>query len=292
MLIAAPQATGVALDPDLVGDAAERLGSSFAWLHEGVACDIAVPDWQEPDTVRAELTALIGDAPIDAAVVPTQNRRKRLLIADMDSTMIEQECIDELAAEAGRGEEVAKVTAAAMRGEIPFDRALRDRVGTLRGLETSVVDRVLAERTTLRAGGHELLATMRANGAYTMLVSGGFTAFTGPIAERLGFHENRANELLTSEGRFTGEAREPILGRDAKLAALREACERLGLIDEDVLAVGDGANDGEMVAAAGLGVALHAKPALVERANARIDHGDLTALLYLQGYRHDEFVAR
>ena len=204
--------------------------------------------------------------------------------------MIGQECIDELADFAGLKAHVAAITERAMRGEIEFEPALRERVALLKGLPVGVVDEVLAKRITLTPGGRELVATMRAHGAYTCLVSGGFTLFTSAVAAMIGFQENRANELLVADGKLTGEVAEPILGRAAKLATLIELREAFDLDDIDTLAVGDGANDLGMIEAAGLGVAYHAKPAVAAAAAARIDHGDLTALLYAQGYRRDEFV--
>ena len=264
------------------------IGGTARVLRDGVAAEWPVED---PIGASRALRALVDGQPIDVAVLPLTGRRKRLLIADMDSTMIEQECIDELAAEVGRKDEVAAVTAAAMRGEIAFDQALRDRVATLRGLPVSTVDNVLRERIVLRSGGRTLVQTMRANGAHTMLVSGGFTLFTEAIAKAVGFDENQANVLEVEDGAFAGTVREPILGSDAKLAALRGAVAARALDPTDTLAVGDGANDLPMIEAAGLGVALHAKPAVAARARVRIDHGDLTALLYLQGYAHDEFAA-
>ena len=286
-LIANPQDR--ALTPDLAEAACNAVGSrNLYWLADGVACDIPLPESVE--NAENLLRNALGNAPIDVAVQPTSGRRKDLLIADMDSTMIEQECIDELAAEVGRKAEVATVTEAAMRGEINFEDALRKRVAVLKGLPVSVIGKVIEERITLRAGGRELVATMRENGAHTMLVSGGFTAFTSVIAKQLGFDEHRANELLTENGHLTGYVAEPILGQQAKLDALDEAMEEGALPYSGVLAVGDGANDLAMIEAAGLGVALHAKPAVAERADVRIDHGDLTALLYLQGYRKNDFV--
>jgi phosphoserine phosphatase len=216
--------------------------------------------------------------------------RKKLLLADMDSTMIEQECIDELADMVGLKDSVSSITERAMQGEIAFEPALRERVALLRGLPVTVIDTIITDRITLTPGGKTLIATMKANGAYTCLVSGGFTLFTARIAEMLGFDEHRANELIVIDGKLTGEVREPILGKEAKRATLIELREKLGLAHEDTLAVGDGANDLAMIGEAGLGVAFHAKPAVAEAADARIDHGDLTALLYLQGYRENEFV--
>jgi phosphoserine phosphatase len=208
----------------------------------------------------------------------------------MDSTMIGQECIDELADFAGMKAHVAAITERAMRGEIEFEPALRERVALLKDLPASAVDEVLAKRITLTPGGRELVATMRAHGAYACLVSGGFTLFTSAVAAKIGFQENRANELVVRDGKFTGEVKEPILGRAAKLATLVDLMESFDLDDIDSVVVGDGANDLAMIQAAGLGVAYHAKPAVAAAAAARIDHGDLTALLYAQGYRREEFV--
>ncbi|MEL6642874.1 MAG: phosphoserine phosphatase SerB [Pseudomonadota bacterium] len=227
---------------------------------------------------------------VDLAIQPSGGRKKRLLLADMDSTIINQECIDELAAEAGVGPRVAEITARAMNGELDFDGALTERVGLLKGLKTSVIDTVLADRITLASGAETLMRTLKANGVYTALVSGGFTAFTGQIAERLGFDENRANTLEEEHGHLTGRAVPPILGRAAKVAALEGLTVKLKISDADVMAVGDGANDLGMLKRAGAGVALHAKPVVAAEVDLRINHGDLTALLYLQGYSRDEFV--
>jgi phosphoserine phosphatase len=226
---------------------------------------------------------------IDLVVQPAEGRKKRLLIADMDSTMIEQECIDELAEEAGVGAHVAGITARAMNGELDFEDALRKRVGLLRGLPEAVIARVIKDRITLMPGGTALLTTMKANGAYTALVSGGFTAFTGAIAANLGFDENRANVLGVRAGKLTGTLAEPILGRAAKVQALEEIAARLGISVAQAIAVGDGANDLGMLGLAGAGVALHAKPAVAAQCDIRINHGDLTALLYLQGYARTDF---
>jgi phosphoserine phosphatase len=223
-------------------------------------------------------------------VQPQAIRRKKLFLADMDSTMIGQECVDELADFAGLKAHVAAITERAMRGEIEFEPALRERVALLKGLPVGVVDEVLKNRITPTPGGREVVATMRAHGAWTCLISGGFTLFTNAVAAMIGFQENRANELKIEHGKLTGEVAEPILGRAAKLATLVELRESFDLDDIDTLAVGDGANDLGMIEAAGLGVAYHAKPAVAAAAKARIDHGDLTALLYAQGYRRDEFV--
>jgi phosphoserine phosphatase len=228
---------------------------------------------------------------VDLIIVPAQGRRKKMLLADMDSTMIQQECIDELADEAGVGDRVKDITARAMNGELDFEGALRERVGLLAGLDEAVIGQVLEQRITYMPGGKTLLATMKANGAYAALVSGGFTAFTSSVAQALGFDENRANTLLVEGGKLTGQVRDPILGKQAKVDALEAITARLGLAEADVLAVGDGANDLGMLHRAGMGVALHAKPAVAAECDVRINFGDLTALLYVQGYSKDEFIA-
>jgi phosphoserine phosphatase len=264
------------------------------WLFDGVAVDIpfGAQDNLQGDrhAIEQRLRELRGDLPIDIVVQPVGFRRKKLFLADMDSTMIGQECIDELADFVGVKAHVAAITERAMRGEVEFEPALRERVALLKDLPASAVDEVLAKRITLTPGGRELVATMRAHGAYACLVSGGFTLFTSAVATRIGFQENRANELVVRDGKFTGEVKEPILGRAAKLATLVDLMESFDLDDIDSVVVGDGANDLAMIQAAGLGVAYHAKPAVAAAAAARIDHGDLTALLYAQGYRRDEFV--
>ncbi|MDN4999436.1 phosphoserine phosphatase SerB [Bradyrhizobium sp. GCM10027634] len=264
------------------------------WLFGGVAVDIPFGAQDnlggDRHAIEQRLREVRGDLPVDIVVQPAGFRRKKLFLADMDSTMIGQECIDELADLVGMKTHVAAITERAMRGEIEFEPALRERVALLKDLPASVVDEVLAKRITLTPGGRELVATMRAHGAYTCLVSGGFTLFTSAVAARIGFQENRANELVVRDGKFTGEVKEPILGRAAKLATLVDLMESFDLDDVDSVVVGDGANDLAMIQAAGLGVAYHAKPAVAAAAAARIDHGDLTALLYAQGYRRDEFV--
>lgn len=226
---------------------------------------------------------------VDLVIQETDGRRKKMLLADMDSTMIQQECIDELAEEAGVGAHVKEITARAMNGELDFEGALIERVALLKGLETSIIDKVLRERITFMPGGRPLLATMRADGAFAALVSGGFTAFTASVAAYLGFDENRANTLLISDGKLNGEVKRPILGREAKVAALEEISQRLGISEADVIAVGDGANDLGMLGRAGAGVALHAKPTVAAQCDIRINHGDLTALLFIQGYKRHQF---
>ncbi|MGV1762242.1 phosphoserine phosphatase SerB [Rhizobium rhizogenes] len=264
--------------------------SGLYWLADGIACDIALRDGTDLEAAETDIRAVIGSAPIDLVIQDAETRRKKLLIADMDSTMIGQECIDELAAEVGLKDRVATITARAMNGEIAFEPALRERVALLKGLPISVVDEVIAKRITLTPGGPELIATMKAKGYYTALVSGGFTVFTSRIAATLGFDEDRANILLEDNGILTGHVAEPILGKQAKVDALNDIAEKLGISTDDALAVGDGANDLGMLQLAGSGVALHAKPSVAAEARMRIDHGDLTALLYIQGYRKSDFV--
>ena len=263
------------------------------WLDPGVAADIVFNAGSEND--NCSLVDRVRDAlagrPVDVVVQKAAGRRKRLFVADMDSTMIGQECIDELADLVGQKARVAAITERAMRGGLAFAPALRERVALLAGLPATVIEEVIASRVTLTPGGKTLVATMRASGAYTCLVSGGFTAFADKIAAAIGFDEASANRLLLDPtGRLSGKVAEPILGREAKLATLMALRARLGLTADETLAVGDGANDLDMIMAAGLGVAFHAKPAVAAVAAARIDHGDLTALLFAQGYRRGEFV--
>lgn len=256
-------------------------------LKAGIAADIsfAPPVGTDQRALADQLRAAVAPAPVDVVVQKAAHRKKKLFVADMDSTMIDQECIDELADYAGLKAHVAAITERAMRGEIEFEPALRERVALLKGLPRSVVDEVIERKITLAAGGKELIATLRADGCYTCLVSGGFTLFTNEIAAKLGFDESRANELIVKNGKFAGLVQEPILGRAAKLATLRELTERLGILPEETMAIGDGANDLDMIAAAGLGVAIHAKPAVAAAAQARIDHGDLSALIYMTGLK-------
>ena len=262
---------------------------SWRWLNEGVAADLFFSTPLE--TIRAALDEARAGEPFDLIVQPAARRLKRLLVADMDSTLISQECVDELAASAGVGDRVAAITARAMQGEIAFEPALRERVALLRGLPESVIADVLRDRITLNPGARTLAQTMRANGARVAIVSGGFRQFTRAIAARIGADEDRANELAIVDGKLTGKVVEPILGHDAKLGALKEIAVRSGVALSDTLAVGDGANDLKMLQAAGLGVAYRAKPKVAANAHARIDHSDLTALLYAQGIARADFVA-
>ncbi|WP_299349654.1 phosphoserine phosphatase SerB [uncultured Shimia sp.] len=279
--------TTPSLDPALVESLRNAWGGGDAnWLALDEAAEFALEVM--PDN-RWDVWSDLQNMGVDLVILPTEGRKKKMLLADMDSTMIQQECIDELADEAGVGERVKDITARAMNGELDFEGALTERVGLLKGLDESVIAKVLAERITLMPGGKALLGTMKANGAYAALVSGGFTAFTAKVAAELGFDENRANTLLTEGGKLNGDVGRPILGREAKVQALKEITDRLGLAHEDVMAVGDGANDLGMLELAGSGVALHAKPSVAAKCEIRINHGDLTALLYIQGYAKTDF---
>ena len=284
-LIAAPGA----LDPTLVDSLRSAWGGGAArWLAAQEAAEFDMP--QIPGN-QWDIWAELQPRGVDLVVQPADGRAKRMLLADMDSTMIQQECIDELAEEAGVGAHVKDITARAMNGELDFEGALTERVALLKGLPETVIDSVLDTRITFMPGGRTLVATMRESGAYAMLVSGGFTAFTKRVAERLGFDAHRANTLVAADGVLSGMVALPILGRAAKVAALEETTARLGLRDTDVIAVGDGANDLGMLGRAGTGVALHAKPSVAAQCDVRINHGDLTALLFVQGYSKDRFVS-
>lgn len=277
-----------AIDGKLVAAIQHETHGEINWLNPGVACEILKPEAGDALEIAR---ALIGDRPIDSALVPLAHRRKRLLIADMDSTMVEQECIDELADAVGIKDEVAAITARAMRGELDFEDALRTRVALIKGIERQVIHEIRRERITLATGGRTLIQTMKAYGAHTSLVSGGFTIFADYIAKRLGFDEAVANVLeFDADDRLTGTVTEPIVGREMKLARLNALASEHEIPMAATLAVGDGANDLAMIGAAGLGVALHAKPLVAKEAPVRIDHGDLTALLYLQGYDEQDFV--
>jgi phosphoserine phosphatase len=282
-----------AVTDEIVALAARALGQETeqAVLARGIAADLIVPGALEAKAVEAALRQALDGQPIDVVVQPMDTRRKRLFLADMDSTMIGQECIDELADYVGLKAEVSKITERAMRGEIAFEPALRERVALLKDLPVDVVDEIIEKRITLTHGGRALVRTMRAQGAYTCLVSGGFTLFTGPIGARIGFHEDRSNRLILNGEKLAGTVEEPILGREAKLATLIELRTRFGLAPHETMAVGDGANDLAMLGEAGLGIAFHAKPAVAAASHARIAHADLSALLYVQGYRAEEIVA-
>jgi phosphoserine phosphatase len=293
-LIAKPHS--LALEAKLVGNVSTAiLGIETKWLSDHEAVDISLhgdaDDLDQVDYVEAVLRSVIGTLPIDIAVQNPEGRRKKLLIADMDSTMIEQECIDELADMAGVKDYVAAITRRAMNGEVAFEPALRERVALLKNLPTNIIQNVISERITLMPGGKTLIATMRNSGAFCALVSGGFTSFTGPIAALLGFDANRANILNEENSLLTGTVSEPILGMQAKVDALVYYADQLGITPKETIAVGDGANDLGMIKLAGTGVALHAKPSVATQAKIRIDHADLTALLFVQGYSRAEFIA-
>lgn len=271
--------------------AAREFSGELDWLGPGEAVDLHLRA-EDPDLLRQELADRAKNLPIDIVVQGAGRRQKRLFVADMDSTMIGQECIDELADMVGLKPRISAITERAMRGEIAFEPALRERVALLAGLTLTAVEEVIATRIRPTSGAATLIATMRHAGAYTALVSGGFTVFTDRVAQALCFDENRANRLFISEGALSGTVAEPILGQDAKLAALKELRARLRLSEDETMAVGDGANDLMMLRDAGIGVAYHAKPKVAAEAAARIDHADLTALLYIQGYRREAFLIR
>jgi phosphoserine phosphatase len=278
-----------------LAEAVPEAATHGRWLSPGEAWETQLGNTEPSaaENMRQRGMLALGDAPVDVNIVPDGggSRRKRLLISDMDSTIIEQECIDEMADMLGMKPRIAAITERAMRGELDFEAALRERLALLAGLPVRDLDRVLAERVTLMPGARTLTATMRANGAFTALVSGGFSFFTRAVAARAGFETDHANALEIRDDRLTGGIVGPVLGREAKLATLERYARQLGLPREATLAVGDGANDLAMIGAAGLGVAFRAKPLVAAEAQASIRHGDLTALLYLQGYAVTEHVA-
>jgi phosphoserine phosphatase len=275
------------LEVALVAAVVAQTGGELNWLSHGVACDILEPTAPQALEIARDI---IGSSKVDANVVPTEGRRKLLLVADMDSTMIEQECIDELAAALDLKPQVAEITERAMRGELDFGEALDTRVALLKGLERSVIEEIRREAITLTPGGRALVHTMKAYGAYASLVSGGFTFFADYFAKRIGFDEAIANVLVFDGDRLTGTVAKPIVDKSTKKNRLLELVAERGLDVSQTMAVGDGANDLDMIEVAGFGVALHAKPAVAAAAPYKIDHGDLTALLYLQGYAEDDFV--
>ncbi len=284
------------LDDSLLRHVQQRLGKTqelvtqeSVWLAPTIAADIFLETAHNSSHIEQIIRDAIGAAPLDIIVQPAATRRKKLFLADMDSTMIGQECIDELADFVGLKEKVADITERAMRGEIAFEPALRERVALLKNLSVNVVDEIIENRLTLTPGGRELVSTMRQNGAYTCLVSGGFTLFTSRIGAMIGFDEHRSNTLMTEADKLSGAVADPIIGKEAKLATLIELRQQFSLAPIETMAVGDGANDLAMLQEAGLGVAFHAKPAVAAAAHARINHTDLSALLYAQGYKAHEF---
>ncbi|WP_375203742.1 phosphoserine phosphatase SerB [Hyphococcus sp.] len=293
-LIANPSKTSI--DSGLIDEFINALGpyadaeTSTKELAPGEAYDIALTEHPRPDFLpRIEAVAI--RARMDANIIPADNRRKKLLIADMDSTIIQQECIDELAEFAGKRAEISDITERAMRGELDFEGALNERVAMLANLPETVLEETFEKRLTLTPGADVLVKTMNANGAVTALVSGGFTYFTARIAQRAEFQRQQANELLIENGKLTGKVKQPILGRAAKQEALETIAAENDIALSETMAVGDGANDLSMLSRSGLGVAFHAKPAVAQSAETRIHYADLTALLYLQGYSKSEFTA-
>ncbi len=260
------------------------------WLAEREACDLVIESPLSATEIAEQARDALSGTVFDAVCSSTEGRRRKLLISDMDSTVIDQECINELGDAIGVGSRIREITAAVIAGDIGFSDALRKRLALMKGMERGLLNSVYEERISLKAGARTLVQTMRRHGAFCILVSGGFSFFTRRIAERIGFDDNQGNELTFVDEKLTGEAQEPILGRSAKLETLTKLCDEKGLKPAQVLAVGDGANDIEMIQAAGLGVAFHGCNSLKQRANACIDHGDLTALLYIQGFRKSEFV--
>jgi len=273
----------------IVADCCARMVdvTAISWLSEGVAADI----FFDGDMVAAEenLVPELMAKNLDFLFQPQQNRVKKLLVADMDSTIIQCECIDELADFAGFRKEVSAITEAAMQGNLDFEQTLRERVALLAGLDVAMLEKMYRERLKLTPGAVPLIRTMNARGAMTVLVSGGFTFFTGRVAELTGFQVNRGNTLDIKDGRLTGKVLPPIVDGRTKLDSLNEFRDKGGLSQAEILAIGDGANDIPMIRAAGLGVAFHPKPVVAKAADMVIRHADLTALLYIQGYGDGDF---
>ncbi|MDB2675761.1 phosphoserine phosphatase SerB, partial [Amylibacter sp.] len=262
-------------------------GTQYNILDDNIAIDIPL----ESEPINFEIVwKKLQKLKIDIVLQSIKNRRKKILLADMDSTIIEQECIDELADEAGVGERVAEITKRAMNGELDFEEALVERVKLLKGLSSEIITSVLKTRITLMPGAVSLIKTMKTNGSYCALVSGGFTDFTDSISKILGFDENRANTLLHKNKKLSGEVQFPILGKQAKVDALIDISKKLNYSYDDVIAVGDGANDLGMLTKAGMGVALHAKPIVATQCKARLNFANLEGLLYLQGYSKQEIL--
>ncbi len=284
-LIANPN--DMALTPQLVNQVAKETGGELNWLAQGIACEILQPKDKDAKQIAIDLSK---NLPIDVNIIPLEHRRKKLLIADMDSTMIEQECIDELADVLGIRSEIADITARAMCGELDFEQALETRVKLLKGLSRNIIEQIRRENITLAQGGSALVQTMRTYGAYTVLISGGFSIFADYIAKRIGFDEAIANQLEFDDNILTGTVARPIVDANVKLSQLTSLVKQRNIQMQQTVAVGDGANDLSMIKASGLGVAMHAKPILAKQAQVKIDHGDLTALLYLQGYNEQEIV--
>jgi len=287
ILVVTTNPTNPKLDEELVRAIHAEIGGTVNWLHQSIAIEFINPKASKPLQIAREI---IGDTEVDANLVPNENRRKKLLIADMDSTMINEECIDELGAALGIKDQISEITERAMRGELDFEEALDARVALLKGLPLSQVKEVRRERITYAQGGRILVQTMKAYGAYTALVSGGFTLFADYYGKRIGFDEATANKLEFKGDKLTGTVTRPIVDKDTKLDKLNSIATEKGLTPADAIAVGDGANDLMMIKAAGMGVAIHAKPIVAEQATYQFNHSDLSALLYLQGFKEEELV--
>jgi len=266
------------------------LSGETDWLAEREACDLYIDSQYSTSAITDMTRDALGGSNIDVACTPAEGRRKKMLISDMDSTVINQECIDELADAMGKGRQISAITESVIRGDINFSEALRKRLRLMAGMEEVLLQTVYEQRISLKAGARTLVQTMRHHGAFCILVSGGFTFFTRRIADALGFHDHQGNELIFSDGKLTGDVQDPILGRTAKQNSLMALCKEKNIAPSEVLAVGDGANDINMIQTAGLGVAFHDSGSLREAANANIGYGDLTALLFIQGYRKSEFI--